>query len=83
MKKISAVEWLAKNLKDIPHVKHSYLFKYLVEQAKQMEREQIIDANDSGFADGVTHEADGKMRFKTSEQYYNKTYGEQDSEQTD
>jgi S-adenosylmethionine synthetase len=49
-------------------------------KAKQMEKQQIIDANDSGFADGVTDRDDGIMRFKTAEKYYNETYGKDKSE---
>ena len=40
MKKPTAVEWFAKNLKDFPHIKYSQSFKDLVEQAKAMEQEQ-------------------------------------------
>jgi len=39
--KQTAVEFLAKNLKDFTHVKHSFRFKELVEQAKAMEKEQM------------------------------------------
>ena len=38
MKDITAVEFLVKNLKDFPHIKHSFRFKELVEQAKEMEK---------------------------------------------
>jgi len=38
--KQSAVEFLAKSLKDFPHIKHSFRFKELVEQAKEMEKKQ-------------------------------------------
>lgn len=41
MSKQTAVEFLAKSLKDFPHIKHSQSFKDLVEQAKVMEKEQI------------------------------------------
>jgi hypothetical protein len=43
-KQLTAVEWLAKNLKDFPHVKHSQLFRDLVEQAKQIEKAEKIKA---------------------------------------
>jgi hypothetical protein len=43
-KQLTAVEWLAKNLKDFPHVKHSQLFRDLVEQAKEMEKAEKIKA---------------------------------------
>ncbi len=41
MSKQTAVEFLAENLKDFPHIKHSQRFKDLVEEAKVMEQEQI------------------------------------------
>jgi hypothetical protein len=40
MEKQTAVKWLAKNLKDFPHVKHSQLFRDLVQQAKEMDKQQ-------------------------------------------
>ena len=48
MKDITAVEFLVKNLKDFPHIKHSFRFKELVEQAKEMEKEQIVSAYKDG-----------------------------------
>jgi len=47
--KQTAVEFLAKSLKDFPHIKHSFRFKELVEQAKAMEKEQIVDAHYQGY----------------------------------
>ncbi len=41
MSKQTAVEFLAKSLKDFPHIKHSQSFKDLVVQAKALEKEQI------------------------------------------
>lgn len=69
MSKQTAVEWFAKNLKDFPHIKHSQSFKDLVNQAKEMEKEQIIDARQDGV----------DVVFKgysiSNEEYYNETYG--------
>jgi hypothetical protein len=66
--KQTAVEFLAKSLKDFPHIKHSFRFKEVVEQAKEMEKEQIVDAHYQGYrkAIGTT---------EISENYYNETYG--------
>jgi len=66
MKKQTAVEFLAKSLKDFPHIKHSQSFKDLVNQAKAMEKEQIEDAWDDGIDSFST---------RSAEQYYNETYG--------
>jgi hypothetical protein len=62
-KQLTAVEWLAKNLKDFPHVKHSQLFRDLVQQAKEMEKQQIIDAFNSY-----------PIMVVDAEQYYNETF---------
>jgi hypothetical protein len=67
----SAVEWLAKNLKDFPHVKHSQLFRDLVQQAKEMEKQQIIDAFDKGL---ITENVYYGYDDKKAEQYYNETF---------
>jgi hypothetical protein len=63
MKKQTAVEWLESNLPTA--FKDLTINKQLIEQAKEMEREQIIDAwqkNPQGFNN-------------TGQQYYTKTYG--------
>ena len=60
--KQTAVEWLATYLKGIT----SLNCDEVVEQAKAMEKEQIINAYDKGeFNQGCNDEA---------EQYYNETY---------
>jgi len=69
MNKQTAVEFLAKSLKDFPHIKHSQRFKDLIEEAKAMEKEQIIDARQDGV----------DVVFKgysiSNEEYYNEKYG--------
>ncbi len=47
----SAVEWLRKNLKDFPHIKHSQHFKDLIEQAMQIEMEKCISDYNAGYDD--------------------------------
>jgi hypothetical protein len=47
----------------------------LAEHLISKEKEQIIDANDSGFEDGVMFTQIGTPIYDTPEQYYNKTYG--------
>ena len=54
MKETTAVEFLAKSLKDFPHIKHSFRFKELVEQAKEMEKKQIENAYKVEY-DGEKH----------------------------
>jgi hypothetical protein len=79
MSKQTAVEFLAKSLKDFPHIKHSQSFKDLVEQAKAMEKEQII--NTWSEATAPDHEIGLSDAFyiinqiQKAEQYYNEIYG--------
>jgi len=61
----TAVEWLEKELKKIPFVKVDDVF----EQAKEMEKQQIIDA----FKRGTINEMNGIEEIN-SEQYYNETF---------
>jgi len=60
---MTAVEWLTEKLR----IEFGFAFSNnILEQAKQMEKNQIMNS----WASGVT--SDGNM---TAEQYYNKTYG--------
>ena len=61
--KQTAVEWLVEK---IQHANPSFKFDALIRQAKQMEKEQIIDAYDKGeFNQGCNEDA---------EEYYNENY---------
>ena len=62
----TAVEWLVEELKGV--YESDYLNK-LIEQAKEMEKEQIEDAWDSAYT------AEG---FFNAEQYYNETFKQQE-----
>lgn len=73
MSKQTAVEFLAKSLKDFPHIKHSQRFKDLIEEAKAMEKEQIEDAWDKRCSHGVVSQT-WHIERKNGEQYYNETY---------
>ena len=69
MPKQTAVEWLTNMLID-----NKYLLKdaeHLFEEAKAMEKEQIVDANISGME---FIPADPSMYKQDAEQYYNETY---------
>ena len=78
MSKQTAVEWLLNNLHEIG-VNHNLSIKAekgwlekrneIIEQAKQMEKEQITDAHYEGQCDN--HEGYPKY---IAEQYYNETY---------
>ncbi|CAB4143580.1 hypothetical protein UFOVP449_224 [uncultured Caudovirales phage] len=65
----TAVDWLETQISlDMRHMSPFELVK-LFEQAKEMEKQQIIDAWDNRNEDVI--KSDGKK----SEQYYNETYG--------
>ena len=64
--KQTAVEWLVDNL----HCLHSTKWNDIVEQAKEIEKQYIKD----GFIMGINNEIHG---YKTSEEYYKKTYKKQ------
>ena len=64
----TAVEWLVEQT----YKKEWYTIekKFIIEQAKQMEREQIVNAHLTGLIRPLEIEA-----TKQAEQYYNETYG--------
>ena len=72
MEKQTAVEWLLNNLLSTALLRltkdEHHLYKELKEQAKAMEREQIIKA----FCEGYDHDGDNYDGAEIS--YYNKTY---------
>jgi hypothetical protein len=70
-KQQTAVEWLQVQLNE--NGKLSAVDFY---QAKEMEKQQIIDACQQGFYDGLDLAKIKKSKFKSSEQYYNETYND-------
>ena len=78
----TAVSWLKDKLKETYDKEGKLPLAYtlhLVEQAKQMEKEQIINA----FGNEQSHlQDDGSWRKIYAEQYYNETYGGQGSPDT-
>ncbi len=65
MKKQTAVEWLVEQLKERGYA-GEFPPHLLFEQAKAMEKDQIIDAFDDGNPNGFID--------KDGEQYYNQTF---------
>ncbi len=67
-KQMTAVEWLYEEIdnKDMGEIP---IWVYqLLEQAKEMEKKQIIDAMD------ICQRTDFYVKYESSEQYYNETY---------
>jgi hypothetical protein len=71
MKNQTAITWLlrelAKNMNFVPMI-HWHSIGEIIEQAKELEKQQIIDAHIEGqpFATCISHKA---------EEYYNEIYG--------
>ncbi|MFZ4671840.1 MAG: hypothetical protein ACOYLT_07485 [Flavobacterium sp.] len=74
MSKETAVEWLINELTVIDFT--DPFWKEKIEQAKEMEKEQIIDAYEEGYLQCTIYGLPQKSRkhYETSEQYYNETY---------
>ena len=62
MSKQTAVEWLVEKLDQ----NFDYVADTLIEQAKEMEKEQIVEAINYGCSDWGS--------FKDGREYYNETY---------
>ena len=71
---MTAVEWLAKELESYGDPQICKItwedLDSLVNQAKEMEKQQIIDA----YEEGTYHNTLGNEDYETSEQYYNETF---------
>jgi hypothetical protein len=62
MSKQTAVEWLVNVVQSC--IAPNFIPKEIVEQAKEMEKEQIIESYDQG-----------DIQLVNAEQYFNETYG--------
>lgn len=72
--KQTAVEWLVEYIKGISSLNHDEIIK----QAKQMEKEQIIDSMKIAFTDGIQYGQsirEYNSPWKSWEQYYEDNYG--------
>ena len=81
-KKQTAVEWLVEQIQlgkiEIIYSNEIHSIKFIpniIEQAKEMEKEQIMDAYEQGNEDGYWHPENGwNKTFENPEQYYNENY---------
>ena len=71
--KQTAVEWLAEKVNSKNFIKYDDFFK-LIELVKEMEKEQIVDAYQSGIIDGQIFALTRKIDIETGEQYYNEKF---------
>ena len=75
---MTAVEWLVEQFKKRGYIK-DLVPHLLLEQTKDMEKDQIKSAYNKGYQDGEIDSIDAKdgdvQFFEDAEQYYNETYG--------
>ena len=73
---MTAVEWYRQEIMKVLFASDDNTNIYesdIHEQAKAMEKEQIMKAVDRGYDEGCKFPED--MTLKSAEQYYNETYG--------
>ena len=64
---MTAVEFLEKELYERFHLSYLVLFNELIQQAKEMEKEQIVTAHYQGYRNDIG-------TTEVSEQYYKQTF---------
>ena len=76
----TAVEWFEQNISKYIHYKYDEAYEQhkevteIFEQAKQMEKEQIIDAYSLGYGIGYDDAKFNTVESNEAEQYYNETF---------
>jgi hypothetical protein len=73
--KESVVEWLEEQTRKPEW--HSLKRQDIFEQAKEMEKQQIIEACYFAYNEGCSYMCDGKTEYESFEQYYNETFKKQ------
>ena len=74
MKKQTAVDWFQEQIIKIVCGTCELSEIEIFEQAKAIEKEQIMDANEEGFHSGQSMAHNGTCCFESPKDYYNKTY---------
>lgn len=75
--KQTAVEWLKVTVKSmIENGEDADLYAVLwhIEQAKEMEREQMDKVAGDWWNEGASYMYDGQMKYESFEQYYKETF---------
>jgi hypothetical protein len=77
-KQQTAVEWYAIEMAE--YLRSIYgdgiINLDILKQAKEMEKEQIMKAISAGCRDGIFYANEEQLIYKSPEQYYNETYGD-------
>jgi hypothetical protein len=72
---MTAVEWLLTQIENKNGKEFSSYYTEFIEQAKAMEKEQIINAHLEGWSDAYDYLQDnGSKPARQAEEYYNETY---------
>ena len=71
--KQTAVEWLIEQLEN-SNVISKYAFPEIIEQAKSMEKEQIVEAHLKGYLEEIPNPSASHYYKDMAEQYYNETF---------
>jgi hypothetical protein len=82
MKKETAVEWLEQNMPNISkHIPLGIALEFTAkfQQAKEMEREQIIDTYIQGCEKGEMFNNENRAFATDAEQYYNETFNNEEN----
>jgi hypothetical protein len=69
----TSVEWLIEQLEN-SNVISRYAFPEIIEQAKAMEKEQIIEAHLKGYLEEIPNPSASHYYKDMAEQYYNETF---------
>ena len=72
MKKQSSIEWIEGYLKKFNHINESLALKKAFEKAKQMHKQEIIEAWENGYTHGASANDEPSIYHGT--QYYKNTY---------
>jgi hypothetical protein len=73
---MTAAEWLIEELKkeSLIDLTQTTTIKLIIEQAKEIEKQQIIDACNFAYNEGCSYMSDGSTEYESFEQYYEETY---------
>jgi len=70
----TAVEWLVERITKQHDKEFDLFYRAEIEQAKQMEKEQIIEAHFNGCEIGEMFNNENRAFITDSKQYYNETF---------
>ncbi len=72
--KQTAVEFAVEKLAKFIPSGNQLVIHIILEEAKELEKKQIIEACYFAYNEGCSYMADGKTEFESFEQYYDETF---------